>query len=289
MEGLSNEAKKKALNELNKQIEEELEKEENDEGNKKTILIDPPKNIINTINIYEDSIERNEKLREEEEQRQRLYEQNRINTRARMRQLKKFIKEKRGLSKNDEEFFEKYKKDFEDYKVNNFQELLFLIFNFDRENPDEVEREKREQFLEKLDVEHLNDLEIIPETKVFDNLDMSLNSDNNIIHINKSKYFKNLKNCYTVNEYNFIPNKKEYINKKAKIYEVINLDESILGTKKIQYNESELTESSNISFISYDRSPKYEIDKIENYVENGIPIDELRNRKINKILKNLYK
>ena len=141
MEGLSDEAKKKVLNEEMKKLSKqklENEKEEKDEENKNIIVIDPPEKIINTIHIFEDSIQRNQKLKEDEEQRQRLYEQNRANMRIRMRRLKKFIKEKRDTSKNDEEFFEKYKKFFEEYKVKNYSELLLLIYNYDKENPDEV-------------------------------------------------------------------------------------------------------------------------------------------------------
>jgi len=292
LEGLNAEEKKKVLKEemdkLNniKEKEKADEEEEESEESGDTIIIKPDENILNKVDIFEDSIERNLRIKEEEERRQKLYEQNRANMRERMRRLKKFIRENIQYSQNTEDFFKKHKKYFEEYKVSNYSELLLLLYNYDLQNPDEVEREKRERFLEKLKIEHVkgNDLTIIPEIKIFSNLNMS-NSKNGIIYINKYKYFKKIEKCKT-NEYKFIPDILEYLAKISKKYEINKTTESFMGIEKIKYDESELNESSNIN-ITIKRTSKNEIEQMENYTENGIPIDELRNRKINKLLKNL--
>ena len=132
------------MDKLNKKKEKEKadEEEEESEESGDTIIIKPDENILNKVDIFEDSIERNLRIKEEEERRQKLYEQNRANMRERMRRLKKFIRENIQYSQNTEDFFKKHKKYFEEYKVSNYSELLLLLYNYDLQNPDEVEREK---------------------------------------------------------------------------------------------------------------------------------------------------
>ena len=46
--------------------------------------------------MFEDSVKKNQKIKEEEEKRQQLYEQNRANMRERMRKIKEFLKKKKN-------------------------------------------------------------------------------------------------------------------------------------------------------------------------------------------------
>ena len=230
-------------------------------------------------------------IKEEEKKRQQLYEQNRANMRERMRKIKEFLKKKEE-SKSNEEFFEENKKYFEQYQVNNYSELENLINKFDKENPEELEKEEREKFKKNLSIEHIknNELNFIPEKKKFNNLKIELNSENNIIHITKTdNTFENLQKCEKEKEYNYIPDLKEYIDNKIKIYEIKSLDkEEFQNLKKIKYNnETELIESSNINNISYEKILKNKICQEDNYTENGLTTEELRKRKIKKMIDNM--
>jgi hypothetical protein len=164
-----------------------------------------------------------------------------------------------------------------------------LINIFDKENAEEAEREKREKFNKSLRVEHLasNDISISPEIRFLKKLKLAIYSNNNSIDIKRSNaYFKNLENCNKTNEYNFVANKKDYISKKSKNYEIKKFDnEEIPGIKKLKYdNETELIKSSNIANITCGRTKRNSIFPSENFVQNGIPIDELRRMKIKNML-----
>ena len=243
---------------------------------------------MNKLKIFEDSASKNQYLIEEERRRQKLYEQNRQNMRERMRKLKDFINQK-NLNKSNEEFFEENKQYFLQFGVKSYDELMNLINIYDRENAEEAEREKREKFCKSLRVDHLtnNDISVSPDIRFLNNLKLSLNSNINSIDIKRSNtYYKNLENCNKTNEYNFVANKKEYISKKSKNYEIKKFDnEEIPGIKKMKYdNETELIKSSNIANITCGRTKRNSIFPSENFVQNGIPIDELRRRKIKNML-----
>ena len=243
---------------------------------------------MNKLKIFEDSASKNQYLIEEERRRQQLYEQNRQNMRERMRKLKDFINEK-NKTKSNEEFFEENKQYFEQFGVKSYDELMNLINIFDKENAEEAERERREKFNKSLRVEHLtsNDISISPEIRFLKKLKLAIYSNINSIDIKSSNtYFKNLENCNKTNEYNFIANKKDYISKKSKNYEIKNFGNGeIPGIKKLKYNnETELVESSNIINITYEKTKKNSIFPSGNFVQNGIPIDELRKRKIKNLL-----
>ena len=81
------------LNNIKEKEKTDEKEEEESEESGDTIIIKPDENILNKVDIFEDSIERNLRIKEEEERRQKLYEQNRANMRERMRRLKKFIRE----------------------------------------------------------------------------------------------------------------------------------------------------------------------------------------------------
>lgn len=243
---------------------------------------------MNKLKIFEDSASKNQYLIEEERRRQKLYEQNRQNMRERMRKLKDFINQK-NLNKSNEEFFEENKQYFLQFGVKSYDELMNLINIYDRENAEEAEREKREKFCKSLRVDHLtnNEISVSPDIRFLNNLKLSLNSNINSIDIKRSNtYYKNLENCNKTNEYNFVANKKDYISKKSKNYEIKKFDnEEIPGIKKLKYdNETELIKSSNIANITCGRTKRNSIFPSESFVQNGIPIDELRRRKIKNML-----
>jgi predicted Zn-ribbon and HTH transcriptional regulator len=244
-----------------------------------------------TIDIFEKSIEESQRYKDEEDARQRKYEQNRINIKERMRKLKQFIYEKRGCLEANQEFFEENKKYFQQYDVKNMTELQKLIKQYDRENPEEAEKFEKDRYRKFLKIDHIktNELIILPEIRRFDNSQINLNSGINKIYImNVKNYFKKLQNC-KVNEYTYIPDKTKYIKNKINNYKINNLDNYFIqGIKKIKYNnEIELIEASNICNITLEKTLNNFICSVENYIVNGIPVDELRNRKIKKILKNL--
>ena len=243
---------------------------------------------MNKLKIFEDSASKNQYLIEEERRRQKLYEQNRQNMRERMRKLKDFINQK-NLNKSNEEFFEENKQYFLQFGVKSYDELMNLINIYDKENAEEAEREKREKFCKSLRVDHLtnNEISVSPDIRFLNNLKLSLNSNINSIDIKRSNtYYKNLENCNKTNEYNFVANKKDYISKKSKNYEIKKFDnEEIPGIKKLKYdNETELIKSSNIANITCGRTKRNSIFPSESFVQNGIPIDELRRRKIKNML-----
>ena len=166
-------------------------------------------------------------------QRQKLYEQNRANMRERMRLLKEFIKEKKNISKTNEEFFEENKEYFAQYEIKNYSELEKLINTYDKENPEELEKEEREKYIKHLKIEHIEnkDLQIIQEKKKFNNLNIISGSN---IHItNSDNYFEHLEKINKENEYNYNPELKEYITYKSKIYQIKNVNKGeIISSKK---------------------------------------------------------
>ena len=275
-------------------FEKPSDKDQNNNLNKdKRKSVIQNENFFNALKIFEESVKKNKDYKDEETRRQKLYEQNRINMRERMRKLKEFILENKKKAKSNKEFFEQNKKFFEEeYKVKSYDELQNLINDYNKENPEEVERDQKEKYKKYLVVDHspTNNLSMIPEAKIYDNSKMKIDSGiiNNYIK-NSNNRFTKLENCIKTNEYNFIPDTKEYISNKTKTYEINNLNnDEILGVKKIKYNnESELVEASNVVSITYEKVKHNSIVSSENYSQNGIEVEELRNRKIKNFLKKL--
>ena len=251
--------------------------------------------------IFEESVRKNKEAKEKELQKQKLYAKNRADIHERMRKIKEFIKQKKEDNKINEEFFEENKDYFKLFDVKNYSELDKLIKDYDNMDSDDSDEESEESKKSKeskesekneniLIVEHeaKNDLEIKPQIKKYKNLNLDLEVNN--LHIsNSNNYFTILEECKNINEYNFTADKKVYINNKMKEYEVNSLDNGeITGIKKTRYNnESELSEFSNINNFEYEKKEKNLISETESISQNGLSIDELRNRKIKKILEQL--
>ena len=252
---------------------------------------------MNRVKIYEDRERKNKSLKEEQEYLQKLYEQNRANMRERMRKLKQFIKDKKDLSKTSEEFFQKYKDFFfNEYGIKSYDELIKLINNYDRENPDEVQKELIEKYKKNLKIEKQvskdgkNGFSIVPQTEKFVSLEISnINSENK--NFAKKKFKKELKKSNEINDLNIIPNIKEYMTEKIKSYEINNLKDDNISfpkNKKIKYDpETELIISSNNINVFLEKNENKMLSKGENYTENGIPINELIEFKIKKFFEGL--
>ena len=249
---------------------------------------------MNRVKIFEDREKKNKSLKEKEDYRQIHYAQNRANMRERMMKLKKFLKDKNDLSKTDEEFFEKYKHFFAEYGVKNYQELLKLINNYDKENPEELEKELVQKYKNSLKIDKQlskdgkNGFSILPQIEKFKNLEISEINNENKGYFNGCKRFKKkLEKCNKINEFNLIPDMEKYMKEKIKSYEINNQSENIcyIKNKKLKYNpETELIISSNNINITIERSNNNILSKGEDYTENGIPINELIDSKIKKIL-----
>ena len=158
---------------------------------------------MNRVKIYEDREKKNKSLKEELDYRQKIYEQNRANM-EKMRKLKQFLKDRRDFTKTNEEFFEIHREFFSQYGVKSYDELLKLISNFDKENPEEVEREILEKYLKNLKIEKQlyedgkNGFSILPKIdNKFENLKISLPSlSDNIYYSRSSNNFnRNSKIC----------------------------------------------------------------------------------------------
>jgi len=249
---------------------------------------------MNRVKIFEDREKKNKSLKEKEDYRQIHYAQNRANMRERMMKLKKFLKDKNDFSKTDEEFFEKYKHFFAEYGIKNYQELLKLINNYDKENPEELEKELVQKYKNSLKIDKQlskdgkNGFSILPQIEKFKNLEISVINNENKGYFNGCKRFKKKLEKYNkINEFNFIPDMEKYIKEKIKSYEINNQSENIcyIKNKKLKYNqETELIISSNNINITIERSNNNILSKGEDYTENGIPINELIDSKIKKIL-----
>ena len=247
---------------------------------------------MNRVKIYEDREKKNKSLKEEQEYLQKLYEQNRANMRERMRKLKQFVRDKKDLSKTSEEFFEKYKDFFlSEYGIRSYDELLKLINNYDKENPDEVQKELIEKYKKNLKIEKQltkdgkNGFSISPQIAKFKNMEISKDNKNKIY---LKKFKKELKTSNEINDLNILPNIKEYMNEKIKTYKINNLkDDNItfLNNKKIKYDpEKELIITSNNINIFLEKEENKLLSKGENYTENGIPINELIEFRIKTVL-----
>ena len=273
-----------------------LESQKSREKEKKKVYIETNEHIMNRVKIFEDREKKNKSEKEELDYRMKIYEQNRANARERMRKLKNFLRDKNDMSKTDEEFFENNKEFFAQYGVKSYYELLKLIHNYDKENPEELEREIKEKFKKNLKIENQlfgegkNGFSIIPKFEnKFQNLkiDSSFLPEKLLSNKNCKIFNKNLQECQEIKEY-IIPDMKKYLKEKMKLYEVNNLTNEGLtypAMKKTIYNpETDLIVSSNIINIFIEKIPNKILSKGENYSQNGIPINELLDTKIKKIL-----
>ena len=273
-----------------------LESQKSREKEKKKVYIETNEHIMNRVKIFEDREKKNKSEKEELDYRKKIYEQNRANARERMRKLKNFLRDKNDMSKTDEEFFENNKEFFAQYGVKSYYELLKLIHNYDKENPEELEREIKEKFKKNLKIENQlfgegkNGFSIIPKFEnKFQNLkiDSSFLPEKLLSNKNCKIFNKNLQECQEIKEY-IIPDMKKYLKEKMKLYEVNNLTNEGLtypAMKKTIYNpETDLIVSSNIINIFIEKIPNKILSKGENYSQNGIPINELLDTKIKKIL-----
>ena len=264
---------------------------------KKTVYIETNERIRDRAKIYEDRERKNRSKREEDEYWQKIYEQNRLNMREKMRNIKQFMKDKDN-TKINEAFFEKYKKYFEENGIKSYNELLKLINNYDKENSD-FEKELIEKYKKNLKIEKQlcqngeNGFSIVPPINKFENIEIT-DLDNNHIYYPKNKKFKKeLQQCNEINEIKIIPDMKQYINEKMKTYEINNNrneneDLFFIRNKKFKYNDdTELKISSNIIDIILEKEEKNILSKGDEYTENGIPIKELIDSKIKKILSKL--
>ena len=257
------------------------------------------------MKIFEDREKKNKSEKEEFDYRQKKYEQNRANARERMRALKQFLKNRKDISNSNEEFFEKNKEFFSQYGVKSFDELLKVIYNYEKENPEEIEKEMHEKYkkemLEKykknlkidnqLFEEEKNGFSIIQKSEnKFENLEpnLSLLSEKLLFPKNCKMFIKNLEKCQEIKELKIIPDMKKYMEEKIKSYEINNLNKENLiyiGKKKSKYNpDTELFISSNEINLFFEKQQNIFLSKGENYTENGIPINELLDAKIKKIL-----
>ena len=273
-----------------------LESQKSREKEKKKVYIETNEHIKNRVKIFEDRENKNKSEKEKLDYRKKIYEQNRANARERMRKLKNFLRDKNDMSKTDEEFFENNKEFFAQYGVKSYYELLKLIHNYDKENPEELEREIKEKFKKNLKIENQlfgegkNGFSIIPKFEnKFQNLkiDSSFLPEKLLSNKNCKIFNKNLQECQEIKEY-IIPDIKKYFKEKMKLYEVNNLTNEGLtypAMKKTIYNpETDLIVSSNIINIFIEKIPNKLLSKGENYSQNGIPINELLDAKIKKIL-----
>jgi len=279
---------------MQKQLEEDLEKEPIRER-KKTVYVETDPRILNRVKLYESRVKLNKSLKEEQDYYKKLYEQNRANMRERMRKLKQFLKDKKDSSKTSEEFFEKYKDFFAEYGVKSYDELLKLISNYDKDNPDETDKDLIEKYKKKLKIEKQlskegeNGFSIIPPLAQFNNIEIHNNSSENKFFIKNCKTFKGeIRKSDEKNEFNIIPDRKKYMKEKTKTYEINKIKNNSITfskNKKIKYDsDTELIISSNNINIFLEKQENKILSKGENYTENGIPVNELINSKIKQIL-----
>ena len=262
-------------------------------------------NILNSIGGQNITTERDE---ENEEKIEKIYEQ-----RRRMNPLKKYIKANRNKYSSNEEFYEKNKSYLANSKLKDFEHLIMLVNEIEKEEREEkLEKELLEKERKKKILKEIREKKVKKNKKVnVCNFSINLNKgktifiiennnkfiyfpkepkkykesvlkkENNIsdISIKQSNIYSNLLQiCFKTNEYNIIPNINEYIKNKAEKYKIESYKkEQFFGNKKLKYNESELKCLNDINII-------YEKTKIKKDIlnQNNIILDELRIRKKRK-------
>ena len=261
---------------------------------KKTVYIETNERIRDRVNIYENRERKNRSIKEEEDYWRKYFEQNKKNNREKMRKLKYLIKDN---TKINEEFFEKNKKYLQEIGIKSYEELLKLINNYDKENND-YQKEMIENYKKNLKIEQQlnqegkNGFSILPPINKFENIEISDIKENHIYYPKNKKFKNELQKCNEINEIKLIPDIKQYINEKIKTYEINNNNENedlfFIRNKKIKYDDdTELKISSNIIDIFLEKKEKNILSKGDDYIENGIPIKELIDSKIKKLLSKL--
>ena len=278
-------------------LESVIEKER-PQQRKKTVYIEQNEHIRNRVKIYEDSIKKNKTKLEEEEYRQKIYEQNRANMRERMRKIKQFINNRKYNGKINEEFYENNKSFFEGLGIKSYDELLRLMNNYDKENED-YEKDYIEKYKKNLKIEKQkfkegeeNGFSILSPIQKFENVEISELSNNNIFYPKNKKFKNKLQKCNEINDIEIIPDMKKYFQEKTKTYEINKISNEnndkneeifFIRNKKIKYNDdTELKISSNINDIFLEKKEKNILSKGDSYTENGIPIQDLLDSKIKK-------
>ncbi len=244
-------------------LESVIEKER-PQQRKKTVYIEQNEHIRNRVKIYEDSIKKNKTKIEEEEYRQKIYEQNRANMRERMRKIKQFINNRKYNGKINEEFYENNKSFFEGLGIKSYDELLRLMNNYDKENEDYekdyIEKYKKNLKIEKQKFKEGEDgFSILSPIQKFENVEISELSNNNIFYPKNKKFKNKLQKCNEINDIEIIPDMKKYFQEKTKTYEINKISNEnndkneeifFIRNKKIKYNDdTELKISSNINDI----------------------------------------
>ena len=257
---------------LNNDKEKEQEK-------KKKIYIETDESILKRVKIFEDGEKKNKSLKEKEDYYKRLYEQNRENNRERMKNLRQYIKDVKDKTKTSDEFYD---------------ELLKYIKKYENDNPEEEGKEKdifeKYKKLLKIDKQSNNNFAILSEIKKFENIQIDSNNqpESNIFFKKAKKFRKNIIVSNEINDVNIIPDLDEYMKDKIKSYKIDNIkndNNTIPGYKKEKYTD--LIISNNIINITLEKNPKNLLYQNGNYTVNGIPIDEILNSKIRKILERL--
>ena len=279
-------------------LESVIEKER-PQQRKKTVYIEQNEHIRNRVKIYEDSIKKNKTKLEEEEYRQKIYEQNRANMRERMWKIKQFINNRKYNGKINEEFYENNKSFFEGLGIKSYDELLRLMNNYDKENED-YEKDYIEKYKKNLKIEKQkfqegeeNGFSILSPIQKFENVEISELSNNNIFYPKNKKFKNKLQKCNEINDIEIIPDMKKYFQEKTKTYEINKISNEnndkneeifFIRNKKTKYNDdTELKISSNINDIFLEKKEKNILSKGDSYTENGIPIQDLLDSKIKKM------
>lgn len=235
--------------------------------------------LANTYGGMEENTDRD---LENNEKIERMYE-----LRRKMNPLKKFIKSNRMKFNTKEEFFEKNKFFFENNKIKEYSDFIKILNEVEEEEKKE-KRAKNEKLKKEVNVNNDSIIKQKNKSLVIDHQNQFSHFSINAKKFNDSKLcqegnlniekevnnnYKLLLISFKTNEYNFNPNKIEFIIEKSKSYSIENYNkEQIIPIKKIKYNETELTECSSLINIIYE---KIKIRK-ENTNENGLSLDELR-------------
>ena len=267
-------------------------------------------NILNSIGGQNITTERDE---ENEEKMERMYEQ-----RRRMNPLKKYIKANRNKYASNEEFYEKNKTFLSNSKLKDFEHLIMIVNEIEKEEKEEkeikekvkIEKEKKEkEEREKLLKEIREKKEKQKKVIKANNFSINLNKRKTILVIhnnNKFKYFpkesKKYKDSILKKEANLIDINIKKTNNYSKSlkncfktneYNIISNNNEYIKNKAENYKiESFKNEQfSGNKKLKYNESELkclnsiniiYEKTTKVNLNENDILLDELRIRKKNK-------
>ena len=264
---------------------------------KKTVYIETNERIRDKVNIFENRERKNRNQKEEEDYWIKIFEQNKINNREKMRRIKFLFKDRDNMKIN-EEFFEQNKKFLQDIGIKSYEELLKLINNYDKENKD-YQKDMIENYKKNLKIEQQlnqdgkNGFSILPPINKFENIEITDINDNHIFYPKNKKFKNEIQKCNEINDIKIIPDIRQYLNEKMKTYEIKNNsneneDLIFIKNKKFKYDDNtELKISSNIIDIILEKQENNILSKGDEYTENGIPVKELIDSKIKKLFSKL--